>query len=486
MQRVTGLSVVDNQYVFVRGLGERYSNTTLAGSVIPTTEPDKKVVPLDLFPAGADRQRPGGQDVFARQVGRVRRRPRPDRAAEVPAPARARPVLRRQTVYTNATGQGDPAEPARRRATGWATTTARGPCPAAFPTDKIVRRGIYTPDVGLLAPTRSPQFGRLLENRWRPAHRRRRTRAELGRGLRQPLRQARRRRQRDATPTRSSTSRSSAGSSASAEGDELEAVSDYAMQYRHAEGAARRRGQPGLPVLAEPPAVVRELLHPQRARRGAVLRRPEHREQLPLPQLPAAVHRGGAAAPTRLAGEHFFPAWATAASTGARATGGPTATSPTCARRSIRRRSTRRRRSSWPTSRRAASACSTTLTTRRWTSRPTGASSQTIAGRPGHVQVRRQLRGAHPRLRVAPVPVHSHDRQHGRRGAREPVADARRALTRRQNIGTGLPVQRGDAPGGRLRRRSDDHVRLRHGRHRAVGAAPASSAAPASRTSSRK
>ena len=52
MSRVTGLSVVDNQYVFVRGLGERYSNTTLAGSVLPTTEPDKKVVPLDLFPAG--------------------------------------------------------------------------------------------------------------------------------------------------------------------------------------------------------------------------------------------------------------------------------------------------------------------------------------------------------------------------------------------------------------------------------------------------
>ena len=47
----TGLSVVDSQYVFVRGLGERYSNTTLAGSVLPTTEPDKKVVPLDLFPA---------------------------------------------------------------------------------------------------------------------------------------------------------------------------------------------------------------------------------------------------------------------------------------------------------------------------------------------------------------------------------------------------------------------------------------------------
>jgi hypothetical protein len=52
MRRVTGVSVVGGQYVFVRGLGERYSNTTLNGAVLPTTEPDKKVVPLDLFPSG--------------------------------------------------------------------------------------------------------------------------------------------------------------------------------------------------------------------------------------------------------------------------------------------------------------------------------------------------------------------------------------------------------------------------------------------------
>ncbi|HEX9637542.1 MAG TPA: TonB-dependent receptor [Acidobacteriota bacterium] len=52
MERVTGVSVVGNQYVFVRGLGERYSNTVLNGSILPTTEPDKRVVPFDLFPAG--------------------------------------------------------------------------------------------------------------------------------------------------------------------------------------------------------------------------------------------------------------------------------------------------------------------------------------------------------------------------------------------------------------------------------------------------
>lgn len=52
VSRVAGLSVVGGQYVFVRGLGERYSNTQLNGATLPTTEPDKKVVPLDLFPSG--------------------------------------------------------------------------------------------------------------------------------------------------------------------------------------------------------------------------------------------------------------------------------------------------------------------------------------------------------------------------------------------------------------------------------------------------
>ena len=90
MQRVTGLSVVDNQYVFVRGLGERYSNTTLGGAVIPTTEPDKKVVPLDLFPTALVDSVQVAKIVLAGQVGGVRRRPRPDHPAEVPEPAGAR------------------------------------------------------------------------------------------------------------------------------------------------------------------------------------------------------------------------------------------------------------------------------------------------------------------------------------------------------------------------------------------------------------
>ncbi len=51
LRRVTGLSVVDGKYVYVRGLGERYSSTELDGVRIVSPEPNKRVVPLDLLPA---------------------------------------------------------------------------------------------------------------------------------------------------------------------------------------------------------------------------------------------------------------------------------------------------------------------------------------------------------------------------------------------------------------------------------------------------
>ncbi|MEX2300442.1 MAG: TonB-dependent receptor [Bryobacterales bacterium] len=51
LEKVTGVSVVEGGYVYVRGLGERYSTTMLNNAMLPTTEPDRRVVPLDLFPA---------------------------------------------------------------------------------------------------------------------------------------------------------------------------------------------------------------------------------------------------------------------------------------------------------------------------------------------------------------------------------------------------------------------------------------------------
>ncbi len=49
--RVPGLSLVGSGYVYVRGLGDRYSLALLNGSPLPSPEPLKRVVPLDLFPS---------------------------------------------------------------------------------------------------------------------------------------------------------------------------------------------------------------------------------------------------------------------------------------------------------------------------------------------------------------------------------------------------------------------------------------------------
>ncbi|WP_375404579.1 TonB-dependent receptor domain-containing protein [uncultured Sphingomonas sp.] len=50
LSRVTGLSLVGNGFVYVRGLGDRYSSSLLNGSPLPSPEPLRRVVPLDIFP----------------------------------------------------------------------------------------------------------------------------------------------------------------------------------------------------------------------------------------------------------------------------------------------------------------------------------------------------------------------------------------------------------------------------------------------------
>jgi outer membrane receptor protein involved in Fe transport len=51
LRRVTGLTLADGKYVFVRGLGERYSSTEVDGVRIASPEQNRRVVPLDLVPA---------------------------------------------------------------------------------------------------------------------------------------------------------------------------------------------------------------------------------------------------------------------------------------------------------------------------------------------------------------------------------------------------------------------------------------------------
>ena len=50
IKRVTGVSVEGGKYVYVRGLGDRYTKTTLNGMDIPGLDPDKNSVQIDIFP----------------------------------------------------------------------------------------------------------------------------------------------------------------------------------------------------------------------------------------------------------------------------------------------------------------------------------------------------------------------------------------------------------------------------------------------------
>ncbi|WP_421792883.1 TonB-dependent receptor domain-containing protein [Hyphobacterium sp.] len=52
LTRVSGLSVVGGRFAYVRGLGDRYSSALLNGSPLPSPEPLRRTVPLDLFPSG--------------------------------------------------------------------------------------------------------------------------------------------------------------------------------------------------------------------------------------------------------------------------------------------------------------------------------------------------------------------------------------------------------------------------------------------------
>lgn len=50
MKRVTGVTVKGGKYVYVRGLGNRYTKTVLNGMAIPGLDPDKNTMQIDIFP----------------------------------------------------------------------------------------------------------------------------------------------------------------------------------------------------------------------------------------------------------------------------------------------------------------------------------------------------------------------------------------------------------------------------------------------------
>ncbi len=52
LKRVTGLLIEDGKYVVIRGQPSRYTQTLWNGSPLPSPDPIRRIVPLDLFPTG--------------------------------------------------------------------------------------------------------------------------------------------------------------------------------------------------------------------------------------------------------------------------------------------------------------------------------------------------------------------------------------------------------------------------------------------------
>lgn len=51
LRRMPGVTLVSNKFIYIRGLGERYSSSSLNGAQIPSPDLTRNVIPLDIFPA---------------------------------------------------------------------------------------------------------------------------------------------------------------------------------------------------------------------------------------------------------------------------------------------------------------------------------------------------------------------------------------------------------------------------------------------------
>lgn len=51
LRRLPGVTLVGDQFIYIRGLGERYSSTTVNGAYVPSPDLTRNVIPMDLFPS---------------------------------------------------------------------------------------------------------------------------------------------------------------------------------------------------------------------------------------------------------------------------------------------------------------------------------------------------------------------------------------------------------------------------------------------------
>lgn len=71
LKRLAGTAVVDSRYVVVRGLSDRYNVVVLNGARLPSSDPDKRAVNIDIFPSGLVETIVSAKTVTASMPGEV-------------------------------------------------------------------------------------------------------------------------------------------------------------------------------------------------------------------------------------------------------------------------------------------------------------------------------------------------------------------------------------------------------------------------------
>ncbi|MDP2547870.1 TonB-dependent receptor [Oceanobacter sp. 4_MG-2023] len=75
LKRVAGVTIAGGKYVVARGLNERHTSIMLNGASLPSPDPSRRVVPLDIFPSsildGIDVQKTATPDVYADSTGSI-------------------------------------------------------------------------------------------------------------------------------------------------------------------------------------------------------------------------------------------------------------------------------------------------------------------------------------------------------------------------------------------------------------------------------
>lgn len=169
-QRVVGANVVGGRFVYVRGLGERYSNSLLGGYPLPSPEPDRAAVPLDVFPTGVldsltivKTFTPDMPADFAGGSVQIETRSVP-----------AKPLLNVNLsggINTQATFQEKMSQP--KSATDWlGFDSGMRKMPSSVPTDYPAKAGAQKPDGTLVTKDELIQPGRDMNSTMSPSKKR--------------------------------------------------------------------------------------------------------------------------------------------------------------------------------------------------------------------------------------------------------------------------------------------------------------------------